>query len=129
MRGYAREVAFCKIYTYIMSESFEPEFSQFDSSKLTEEDLAFATKIVEGVIEHKEEIDGIIAELSKAFKLSRIYRLDLAILELAIFEMKYMDTPHPVVINECVTIIKDYSTEKSVNFVNGILAQFERSTN
>ncbi|MBQ2913981.1 MAG: transcription antitermination factor NusB [Clostridia bacterium] len=129
MRGYAREVAFCKIYTYIMSESFEPEFSQFDSSKLTEEDLAFATKIVEGVIEHKEEIDGIIAELSKSFKLSRIYRLDLAILELAIFEMKYMDTPHPVVINECVTIIKDYSTEKSVNFVNGILAQFERSTN
>ena len=129
MRGYAREVAFCKIYTYIMSESFEPEFSQFDSSKLTDEDLAFATKIVEGVIEHKEEIDGIIAELSKAFKLSRIYRLDLAILELAIFEMKYMDTPHPVVINECVTIIKDYSTEKSVNFVNGILAQFERSTN
>ena len=115
MRGYAREVAFCKIYTYIMSESFEPEFSQFDSSKLTEEDLAFATKIVEGVIEHKEEIDGIIAELSKSFKLSRIYRLDLAILELAIFEMKYMDTPHPVVINECVTIIKDYSTEKSVN--------------
>jgi len=129
MRGYAREVAFCKIYTYIMSESFEPEFSQFDSSKLTEEDLAFATKIVEGVIEHKEEIDGIIAELSRSFKLSRIYRLDLAILELAIFEMKYMDTPHPVVINECVTIIKDYSTEKSVNFVNGILAQFERSTN
>ncbi|MBR2985326.1 MAG: transcription antitermination factor NusB [Clostridia bacterium] len=129
MRGYAREVAFCKIYTYIMSESFEPEFSQFDSSKLTEEDLAFATKIVEGVIEHKEEIDGIIAELSKSFKLSRIYRLDLAILELAIFEMKYMDTPHPVVINECVTIIKDYSTEKSVNFVNGILAQFERGTN
>ena len=129
MRGYAREVAFCKIYTYIMSESFEPEFSQFDSSKLTEEDLAFATKIVEGVIEHKDEISGIIAELSKSFKLSRIYRLDLAILELAIFEMKYMDTPHPVVINECVTIIKDYSTEKSVNFVNGILAQFERSTN
>ena len=129
MRGYAREVAFCKIYTYIMSESFEPEFSQFDSSKLTEEDLAFATKIVEGVIEHKEEIYGIIAELSKSFKLSRIYRLDLAILELAIFEMKYMDTPHPVVINECVTIIKDYSTEKSVNFVNGILAQFERGTN
>lgn len=129
MRGYAREVAFCKIYTYIMSESFEPEFSQFDGSKLTEEDIAFATKIVEGVIEHKEEIDGIIAELSKSFKLSRIYRLDLAILELAIFEMKYMDTPHPVVINECVTIIKDYSTEKSVNFVNGILAQFERSAN
>ena len=129
MRGYAREVAFCKIYTYIMCESFDADFSQFDSSKLNDEDIAFATKIVEGVIEHKEEIDNIISELSKSFKLSRIYRLDLAILELAIFEMKYMDTPHPVVINECVTIIKDYSTEKSVNYVNGILAQFERGFN
>ena len=126
MRGYAREVAFCKIYTYIMSENFDNDFSLFDASKLTEEDIAFATKIIEGVIEHKAEIDNVIAELSKSFKLSRIYRLDLAILELAIFEMKYMDTPHPVVINECVTIIKGYSTEKSVNYVNGILAQFVR---
>jgi N utilization substance protein B len=129
MRGYAREVAFCKIYTYIMSENFDGDFSQFDSSKLTEDDVAFATKLIDGVIEHKEEIDNTIAELSKSFKLSRIYRLDLAILELAIFEMKYLDTPHPVVINECVTIIKEYSTEKSVNYVNGILAQFVRGLN
>ncbi|MBQ8433230.1 MAG: transcription antitermination factor NusB [Clostridia bacterium] len=129
MRGYAREVAFCKIYTYIMSENFDGDFSQFDASKLTEDDIAFATKLIEGVIEHKEEIDNTIAELSKSFKLNRIYRLDLAILELAIFEMKYLDTPHPVVINECVTIIKEYSTEKSVNYVNGILAQFVRGLN
>ena len=129
MRGYAREVAFCKIYTYIMSENFDGDFSQFDASKLTEDDIAFATKLIEGVIEHKEEIDNAIAELSKSFKLNRIYRLDLAILELAIFEMKYLDTPHPVVINECVTIIKEYSTEKSVNYVNGILAQFVRGLN
>ncbi len=129
MRGYAREVAFCKIYTYIMSENFDGDFSQFDSAKLTDEDVAFATKLVEGVIEHKTEIDDIIADLSKSFKLSRIYRLDLAILELAIFEMKHLDTPHPVVINECVTIIKEYSTEKSVTYVNGILAQFARSFN
>lgn len=129
MRGYAREVAFCKIYTYIMCQNFDGDFSQFDSSKLTEEDVAFATSLIEGVIEHKTEIDTTIAELSKSFKLSRIYRLDLAILELAIFEMKYLDTPHPVVINECVSIIKEYSTEKSVNFVNGILAQFVRGLN
>ncbi len=126
MRSYAREVAFCKIYTYIMCNQFEQDFSMFEETKLTEEDIAFATKIVEGVIEHKTEIDSIIAEFSKAFKLDRIYRLDLAILELAIFEIKYLDTPHPVVVNEAVTIIKNYSTEKSVNFVNGILASFLR---
>ena len=56
-----------------MSENFDADFSLFDGSKLTEEDIAFATKIIEGVIEHKAELDGIIAELSKSFKLSRIY--------------------------------------------------------
>lgn len=127
MRSYAREIAFCKVYTFIMRQDFDGDFSQFDNSKLDENDLEFAKTLVEGVIEHKSELDGIIAELSKQFKLSRIYRPDLAALELALYEMKYMDTPHPVVINEAVGFAKKYSTDKSVSFVNGILASFTRS--
>lgn len=127
MRSYARETAFCKVYTYVMTGNFDGDFSQFDAEKLTEDDVAFATELVNKVIEHKAEIDGKIAELSVAFKLSRIYRPDLAALEIAIAEMSYMDTPHPVVINEAVSIAKKFSTEKSVSFVNGVLAGFERS--
>ena len=127
MRSYAREAAFCKIYTYIMRQEFDGDFSQFDQDKLDENDLEFAKTLVEGVIANKQKIDGIVAEHSKQFKLSRIYRHDLAALELASFEMQNTDTPHPVVINEAVGLAKKYSTDKSVSFVNGILASFERS--
>ena len=127
MRSYAREAAFCKIYTYIIRQEFDGDFSQFDQDKLDESDLEFAKSFVEGVIANKQKIDGIVAEHSKQFKLSRIYRPDLAALELAIFEMQNTDTPHPVVINEAVGLAKKYSTDKSVSFVNGILASFERS--
>lgn len=127
MRSYAREAAFCKIYTYIMSGQFDGDWSQFDQSLLTDEDVRFAQSLVEGVIEHKSELDGIVAEFSKQYKLSRIYRLDLAGLELALYEMRYTDTPHPVVINEAVGFAKKYSTDKSVSYVNGVLAGYERS--
>ena len=127
MRSYAREVAFCKIYTYLMSEQFDGDFSQFDQDKLNEEDLQFATELTQGVIDDKANLDAIVAEFSKSFKLSRIYRLDLASLELALWEMRHTDTPHPVVINEAVALVKKYSTEKSVSYVNGILAAYVRS--
>lgn len=127
MRSYAREVAFCKIYTYIMRHDFDGDFSQFDETKLDDEDLAFARSLVEGVIASKTELDAIVADLSKQFKLTRIYRPDLAALELGIYEMKYTDTPHPVVINEVVSFAKKYSTDKSVSFVNGILASYART--
>lgn len=127
MRSYAREVAFCKIYTYIMRQDFDGDFSQFDETKLDESDLEFARSLVEGVIANKAQLDNTVAELSKQFKLSRIYRPDLAALELGIYEIQHMDTPHPVVINEVVGFAKKYSTDKSVSFVNGILASFVRS--
>ncbi len=127
MRSYAREVAFCKVYSYLMSGDYDGDFSQFDADKLTEEDLTFADTLVKGVIGQKQSLDSVAAEFSRSFKLNRIYRPDLAALELALYEMKNCDTPHPVVINEAVDIAKKYSTEKSVSYVNGILAAYERS--
>lgn len=127
MRSYAREVAFCKIYTYLITNQCEEGFDQFDMDKFTEEDLDFAKKLVDGVIATKEELDKIVAQFSQSFKLSRIYRLDLAALEMALYEMINMDTPHPVVINEAVSLAKKFSTEKSVSYVNGILGAYERS--
>lgn len=127
MRSYARETAFCKIYEYIMRRQYDDDFSQFEQDKLTEEDRKFAISLVEGVVSQKERLDSIIAEFSVSFKLSRIYRPDLAALEMAIWEINNTDTPRPVVINEAVCMVKKYSTEKSVSYVNGILAAYNRS--
>ena len=127
MRSYASEVGLCKVHSYLMSGDYDGDFSQFDADKLTEEDLTFADTLVKGVIGQKQSLDSVVAEFSRSFKLNRIYRPDLAALELALYEMKNCDTPHPVVINEAVDIAKKYSTEKSVSYVNGILAAYERS--
>lgn len=127
MRSYAREAAFCKVYAYIMTSEYDNDFSQFDSDKLTEDDIAFANNLVNSVIDDNELLKLTIADFSKAFKLSRIYRIDLAVLEIAIAELRNFDTPAPVVINEAVGLAKKFSTEKSVSFVNGILAAYYRS--
>ncbi len=127
MRGYARETAFCKVYAQLVSGiPADTDFEQFDETKLTDDDKAFATRLTEGVANNRTALDAIVAEYSKAFKLSRIYRIDLAALEIALYEMIYTDIPHPVAINEAVDIVKKYSTERSVGFVNGILAAYER---
>ena len=128
MRGYAREVAFCKVYTYIMSGAFDDDFEQFDVEKLGD-DAEFAGTLAKGVIDEKADLDSVIANYSKSFKLSRIYRIDLAVLELAVWEIRHTQTPYQVVINEAVGIAKKYSTEKSVSYVNGILAAFVRDNN
>lgn len=127
MRSYAREVAFCKVYTYVMCGNVDDDYSQFEQDNLTEEDLSFIKTLVDGVVANKQALDGIIAEHSKAFKLTRIYRIDLALLEIAVYEMSHTDTPHAVVINEAVGLAKKFSTEKSPTFVNGLLAGYERS--
>ena len=51
----------------------------------------------------------------------RIAKVDLSILRLAIYELKYTDVPHKVVVNEALEIAKTYSTDKSPKFINGVL--------
>ncbi len=127
MRSYAREVAFCKIYAYLISGRFDGDYSQFDQKMLDEQDIQFANALVNGVIEQKSQLDSVVGEFSRSFKLSRIYRPDLAAIEMAIWEMNNLDTPVPVIINEAVSFAKKYSTEKSVSYVNGILAAYNGS--
>ena len=127
MRSYAREVAFCKIYAYLISGRFDGDYSQFDQKMLDEQDIQFANALVNGVIEQKSQLDSVVGEFSRSFKLSRIYRPDLAAIEMAIWEMNNLDTPVPVIINEAVSFAKKYSPEKSDSYVNGIRAAYNGS--
>ena len=54
----------------------------------------------------------------------RVYKVDLALIYLALKEIDYFDTPKKVVINEIIELAKNYSTEKSASFINGFLADF-----
>lgn len=79
------------------------------------------------IIENLDKIDEIIKENSIGWSIDRIDKVDLAILRLAIFEMVFeKDIPNKVAINEAIELSKEYSSEKSHKFINGILASIEK---
>lgn len=74
-----------------------------------------------------EKIDGMIDKFSVRWKTSRLPKVDLAILRLALAEILYLDDiPYSVTINEAVELAKKYSTENSSRFINGVLGSAVR---
>lgn len=76
------------------------------------------------IVDKKEEIDALLNEVTEGWKTSRMNRVDLTILRLATFEIKWDDdVPTGVAINEAVELAKKYSSNEGPSFVNGILAK------
>ena len=131
MRKYAREVAFCKVYEYIMNNGYlmDADVSLFDSQNLDKDDIEYIKSTQKGIAEHFAELTTSAEKYAEGFKLDRIFRTDLAALVLAIYEIDYTDTPKAVCVNEVVEIAKKYSAEKSAGFVNGLLAAYLKGRN
>ncbi len=107
------------------------EDSPYSIEAITEEELlnevpeiAYSIALVRGVQNNVEKIDALIEKYLKGWKLSRIVRLDLIIMRVAIFEMTSpeLEVPQTVALNEAIEIAKTYSDEKSAKFINGILS-------
>jgi N utilization substance protein B len=82
----------------------------------------FFFRLVQGVCEHKAEIDQVIQGHSENWRLERMSRVDCNILRMAVFEMTYCtDIPPRVAINEAIDLGKHFGTEESGAFINGIL--------
>ena len=82
----------------------------------------YASILFKGVNNNIEEINNIIKESSKRWKIERMSIIDRNIIRVAIFEVKYQDEiPFKVAINEAIEIGKKYGTEKSGAFINGLL--------
>ena len=78
---------------------------------------------IHGISENTEEIEKLIEKNLKAdWKIDRISKIDLSLLKLAIYEIKYKKIPYKVAINESLELAKKYGEETSKNFINGILA-------
>ena len=127
MRKYAREVDFSLVFEYMFTKAFnEMELEQFDKNNLTDEDLDFIKKLYKGVVGEYSDLENRVGELSKGFKIDRVFKVDKAVLMMAIFELDNLDTPKSVVINEAVELAKKFSTEFSANFVNGVLGAYAK---
>lgn len=124
MRTQAREAAFKIVFAQQFHEDCTQAFrnSVYRAEKLGEEERLFAERLVETVEAHREEFSAVIAEKVKRFAEYRIYPADRAALLIALAEIAYFDDIPPVVsVNEAVALARKYSTEKSADFVNGVL--------
>ncbi|MCI8616727.1 MAG: transcription antitermination factor NusB [Clostridia bacterium] len=126
-RSAIRENAFKLIYSLEIqnTDNIKEQIDLFfESNEIKDEEAKkYIDNVVFGIENNKEEIlKNIEQNLKEEWKLNRISKMDLAILKLAIYEIKYNDIPYKVAINEAVELAKKYGEDKSKNFVNGILA-------
>ncbi len=92
-----------------------------------EEEYAFMERIFQGVVENVAALDESIEKNARGWKLERISKVDLAILRLAAYEMSLGKTNENIVISEAVEMARQYSGEKSPQFVHGVLGGISRS--
>jgi transcription antitermination protein NusB len=89
----------------------------------------YARDIVDGVIDHRDEIDEQITTFAKDWSLARMPAVDRALLRMAVWEILYNDeVPTAVAIDEAVELAKEFSTDDSGAFIHGVLARIARST-
>lgn len=87
-------------------------------------DTHYIQRKCEDILSHLTEIDAMVNEVAQGWKTSRMGKVDLTLIRLAVYEMKYEeDVPAGVAINEAVELAKNYGTDDSSSFVNGILAK------
>ena len=90
----------------------------------SEEERGYMRKKVKDIAAHEEEIDAMINEHTTGWKTGRMNKVDLSVLRLAVYEMKWDDeVPVKVAINEAVALAKNFSGDEGPAFVNGVLGK------
>ncbi len=126
-RSAIRELTFRLIYSLEIqkTEDLEEQIELYLECNEVEDNEAkeYIKDAIIGIKENIDEIQGLIEKNLKAdWKIDRISKIDLSLLKLAIYEIKYKKIPYKVAINESLELAKKYGEETSKNFINGILA-------
>ena len=128
-RTLMRENAFRLLYSLEVQKNKEINIEEqielyIESNNITNtEAIEYMKDAISGIEKNKVEIKALIEEnLKSNWKLERISKIDLSLLELPIYEIKYKEVPYKVAINEAVELAKKYGEDNSKTFVNGILA-------
>ena len=119
----------CAAFRYLFqwemnpAEDLNKDLSEYLERLEEKEDFfSYAIELVDGTIEKLAVIDSIINELVANWEFSRIAKTDLALMRVALYEIKYrLDVPPIVIIDETLEISKDFSSENSRKFLNGVL--------
>jgi len=123
-RRKARELALQMLYQHDLSgnvpDAIVDTFEDLQKSKANTRE--FAVRIFRGTVEHLGEIDEMITAQADNWRLSRMAVVDRNIIRMSVYEfMHESDTPKLVIIDEAIEIAKKFGTQKSSQFINGIL--------
>ncbi|KZX21406.1 transcription antitermination factor NusB [Rathayibacter tanaceti] len=106
-----------------VAQSLRAEAERAVNEPAREASWLYAREIVDGVIDHADEIDAMIAQLAKGWTLARMPLVDRAILRIGVWEILHNDeVPDGVAISEAVEAATSLSTDDSAGFINGLLA-------
>ena len=122
-----REQAFYLIFEKCFSNESTNEILELAEECREFESTEYITDVFNGVYDNLEEIDNIISKYSTGWKIERISKVALAILRLAIFEIKFLDDiPNGVSVNEAVELAKEFGLNDDASYVNGLLGAYIR---
>lgn len=91
-------------------------------------DCDFTRSLVNGVLDKEEELINLANKYLNNWNINRIGIADAAILKIAIYELLYTDTPNKVCIDEAIELAKDFSDEKVVGMINGVLDKIHHNS-
>lgn len=130
-RGKEREHLMKLLYQMGLTNSFsESDFEQYVENNMKGKASEYVRNTYSYLIANIDDIDEIIDKYSINWKVKRMPAVDLAILRLALTEILFVDAiPESVSINEAVELAKNFSTDKSAKFVNGLLGKVVKSEN
>ena len=120
-----RELAFKFLYSIeIQKEDRSAQLELFlENNEIENQAQNYIRDIAQGIQQNQVQIEQLIKEnIKQDWELSRISKLNLALLKLSIYEINYKKIPFKVVINEVVELAKKYGEDTSQSFVNGVLA-------
>lgn len=117
-----REQLFKLVFEYaLIKEKNEEIFEEIFEDKKIDKD--YLIESYNNIVMQYDSLVDEIASLTKGYNKDRIYKVDLALLVVALYEIKNVESiPVAVSINEALNLAKKYSTEKSASFINGVLA-------
>ena len=125
-RRQAREMALQMLYQSDVGgaegEQVLAEFRPTEYSAEAERAFSYARSLVEGTLSHRQEIDELIRQQAEHWRLERMPPVDRNILRLAVYEFLYQtDVPKLVILDEAIELAKEFGSEQSGRFVNGLL--------
>ena len=129
-RREAREQAFILAFEQTVNNDSIQHI--IDAAGMTRDLIAdeFAEKLAQGVEDHREELDEIISQYIRGWKMNRLSKTALTILRMAVYEIRFeKDIPAQVSANEAVELAKKYGASEDAAFINGVLASVIRAEN